>query len=79
MYESLKSAPAAPSGPAPGQPVRVLVSRTRPPAFLDRLAERIELTLIPMGSAGAKAAADDAEEDSPVGPLVVRWLGPEKS
>jgi 3'(2'), 5'-bisphosphate nucleotidase len=37
--------------------VRVLVSRTRPPAFLDRLAERIELTLIPMGSAGAKAAA----------------------
>ena len=37
--------------------MRVLVSRTRPPAFLDRLAERIELTLIPMGSAGAKAAA----------------------
>jgi 3'(2'), 5'-bisphosphate nucleotidase len=37
--------------------VRVLVSRTRPPAFLDRLAGRIELSLIPMGSAGAKAAA----------------------
>jgi 3'(2'), 5'-bisphosphate nucleotidase len=49
--------PAAPPAPAPGAPVRVLVSRTRPPAFLDRLAERIELTLIPMGSAGAKAAA----------------------
>jgi len=49
--------PAAPPAPQPGQPVRVLVSRTRPPAFLDRLAERIELTLIPMGSAGAKAAA----------------------
>ena len=49
--------PATPPAPEPGQPVRVLVSRTRPPAFLDRLAERIELTLIPMGSAGAKAAA----------------------
>jgi 3'(2'), 5'-bisphosphate nucleotidase len=49
--------PAAPPAPQPGQPVRVLVSRTRPPAFLDRLAERIELSLIPMGSAGAKAAA----------------------
>jgi 3'(2'), 5'-bisphosphate nucleotidase len=34
----------------------VLVSRTRPPALLDRLAEQVELTLIPMGSAGAKAA-----------------------
>jgi 3'(2'), 5'-bisphosphate nucleotidase len=49
--------PAAPPAPAPGAPVRVLVSRTRPPAFLDRLAGRIELSLIPMGSAGAKAAA----------------------
>jgi 3'(2'), 5'-bisphosphate nucleotidase len=49
--------PAAPPAPAPGAPVRVLVSRTRPPAFLDRLAERIDLALIPMGSAGAKAAA----------------------
>jgi 3'(2'), 5'-bisphosphate nucleotidase len=34
----------------------VLVSRTRPPAFLEQLAEQIELTLIPLGSAGAKAA-----------------------
>ncbi len=49
--------PATPPAAPPGAPVRVLVSRTRPPAFLDRLAERIELTLIPMGSAGAKAAA----------------------
>ena len=49
--------PAAPPPPEPGRPVRVLVSRTRPPVFLERLAERIEFTLIPMGSAGAKAAA----------------------
>jgi 3'(2'), 5'-bisphosphate nucleotidase len=48
--------PPAPPAPPPGQPVRVLVSRTRPPAFLERLAEQIELTLIPLGSAGAKAA-----------------------
>ena len=49
--------PAAPPQPEPGRPVRMLVSRTRPPVFLERLAERIEFTLIPMGSAGAKAAA----------------------
>ncbi len=48
--------PPAPPAMTPGQPVRVLVSRTRPPALLDRLAREIELTLIPMGSAGAKAA-----------------------
>ncbi len=39
--------------------MRVLVSRTRPPAFLDRLAERIELTLIPMGSAGRQGGRGD--------------------
>jgi 3'(2'), 5'-bisphosphate nucleotidase len=49
--------PPAPPAPPPGQPLRVLVSRTRPPAFLTPLAEEIELTLIPLGSAGAKAAA----------------------
>jgi 3'(2'), 5'-bisphosphate nucleotidase len=48
--------PPTPPAPAPGRPVRVLVSRTRPPAFLEQLAEQIELTLIPLGSAGAKAA-----------------------
>ena len=48
--------PPAPPAMTPGRPVRVIVSRTRPPALLDRLAQQIELTLIPMGSAGAKAA-----------------------
>jgi 3'(2'), 5'-bisphosphate nucleotidase len=48
--------PPGPPAVTPGRPVRVLVSRTRPPALLDRLAQQIELTLIPMGSAGAKAA-----------------------
>jgi 3'(2'), 5'-bisphosphate nucleotidase len=54
----LSTAEPSPAPPAmtPGRPVRVLVSRTRPPALLDQLAQQIELTLIPMGSAGAKAA-----------------------
>ena len=49
--------PAPPRAPEPGRPIRVLASRTRPPAFLSRLAGQMELELIPMGSAGAKAAA----------------------
>ena len=48
--------PPAPPAPEPGRPLRVLVSRTRPPAFLGQLAKQIELTLIPLGSAGAKGA-----------------------
>jgi 3'(2'), 5'-bisphosphate nucleotidase len=48
--------PPEPPAVTPDRPVRVLVSRTRPPALLDRLAQQIELALIPMGSAGAKAA-----------------------
>jgi 3'(2'), 5'-bisphosphate nucleotidase len=41
----------------PGGPLRVVVSRTRPPAFLERLSQEMSVTLIPLGSAGAKAAA----------------------
>jgi 3'(2'), 5'-bisphosphate nucleotidase len=36
--------------------LRVVVSRTRPPAFLERLGEEMSVTLVPLGSAGAKAA-----------------------
>jgi 3'(2'), 5'-bisphosphate nucleotidase len=43
-------------GPAPGVP-RILVSRTRPPAQAIAVAERLGGTLVPMGSAGAKAMA----------------------
>jgi 3'(2'), 5'-bisphosphate nucleotidase len=39
-----------------GRALRVVVSRTRPPAFLDKLTEFAEVTLMPLGSAGAKAA-----------------------
>jgi 3'(2'), 5'-bisphosphate nucleotidase len=41
----------------PGRGLRVVVSRTRPPAFLDRLGDFADITLVPLGSAGAKAAA----------------------
>jgi 3'(2'), 5'-bisphosphate nucleotidase len=50
--------PPAPGGPGlAGRQLRVAVSRTRPPAFLERLSELADLTLLPLGSAGAKAAA----------------------
>jgi 3'(2'), 5'-bisphosphate nucleotidase len=37
--------------------LRILVSRSRPPAFVQQLAADIGAELVPMGSAGAKAAA----------------------
>jgi 3'(2'), 5'-bisphosphate nucleotidase len=40
-----------------GQPLRLLVSRTRPPDFMTGLAASVGGELVPMGSAGAKAAA----------------------
>jgi 3'(2'), 5'-bisphosphate nucleotidase len=43
--------------PARGGRPRIVVSRTRPPAFLKRLSETADIALVPLGSAGAKAAA----------------------
>ncbi len=40
-----------------GGPLRMAVSRTRPPALADRLVERLGLEAVPMGSAGYKVAA----------------------
>ena len=40
-----------------GRPVRVVVSRTRPPAVALAVAEELQGELVPMGSAGAKAMA----------------------
>jgi 3'(2'), 5'-bisphosphate nucleotidase len=49
--------PPSPAG-RPGQGVmRLVVSRTRPPGFMARLAGKTGAELIPLGSAGAKAAA----------------------
>jgi 3'(2'), 5'-bisphosphate nucleotidase len=38
-------------------PVRIVVSRSRPPSWAAAVAERIGADLVPLGSAGAKAAA----------------------
>jgi 3'(2'), 5'-bisphosphate nucleotidase len=52
------SPPEPPGKPRPaGQPLRIVVSRSRPPAFAARVAEDIGATVVPLGSAGAKAAA----------------------
>ncbi|WP_374968264.1 3'(2'),5'-bisphosphate nucleotidase CysQ [Terrabacter sp. BE26] len=38
-------------------PIRLAVSRTRPPTFVTALAARLDAELVPMGSAGVKATA----------------------
>ncbi|WP_296218761.1 3'(2'),5'-bisphosphate nucleotidase CysQ [uncultured Sphingomonas sp.] len=43
--------------PHPASPLRMLVSRTRPAPEAVAVAERLGATLVPMGSAGAKAMA----------------------
>jgi len=49
--------PASPAGrPGDGR-MRLVVSRTRPPGFMARLAGKTGAELVPLGSAGAKAAA----------------------
>jgi 3'(2'), 5'-bisphosphate nucleotidase len=48
----------APPPPSPAQAeLRILVSRTRPPAEAERVARALGAMLVPLGSAGAKAAA----------------------
>jgi 3'(2'), 5'-bisphosphate nucleotidase len=39
-----------------GDPLRIVVSRSRPPAFVERLAKITGAELVPLGSAGAKVA-----------------------
>jgi 3'(2'), 5'-bisphosphate nucleotidase len=47
--------PAAPTSTSPK--LRLLVSRTRPPAVAEYLADVLDAELVPLGSAGAKAMA----------------------
>jgi len=49
--------PPAPPPPAPGAALRLVVSRTRPPEFVQRLAGQLGAELVPLGSAGAKSAS----------------------
>ena len=41
----------------PAEPLRMVVSRSRPPEFADAVARSLGARLVPLGSAGAKAAA----------------------
>jgi 3'(2'), 5'-bisphosphate nucleotidase len=74
--------------PPVASPPRLLVSRSRPPEFVTRLAGQLGAVLVPLGSAGAKAAAvilgeADAyvhsggqyEWDSAAPVAVARWAG----
>jgi 3'(2'), 5'-bisphosphate nucleotidase len=49
--------PPSPKPTAAGAPLRLVVSRSRPPEFVASLAGQIGAELVPLGSAGAKAAA----------------------
>ncbi len=53
----LRSSPAPALPPVRVGPVRLVVSRTRPPAISQAVAERLGAELVPMGSAGAKATS----------------------
>ena len=47
-----------PVPPAPiGGPIRLAVSRSRPPEFVAQVAELLDAELVPMGSAGVKCAS----------------------
>ncbi|HET9732521.1 MAG TPA: 3'(2'),5'-bisphosphate nucleotidase CysQ [Acidimicrobiales bacterium] len=53
----LLATPTVPPPTTTGTLKRITVSRTRPPAVAEAVAERLGAALVPMGSAGAKAAA----------------------
>ena len=53
----LSTAQPPPAPPNRDGKVRLLVSRTRPPAIAEHLAEVLDAELVPLGSAGAKAMA----------------------
>jgi 3'(2'), 5'-bisphosphate nucleotidase len=53
----LSTQPAPQVPPRGDGPVRLVVSRTRPPAVTDQIQAALSAELVPMGSAGAKAMA----------------------
>ncbi|TSD93963.1 3'(2'),5'-bisphosphate nucleotidase CysQ [Skermania sp. ID1734] len=55
--EVYSSADSRPARSVPAAPLRVVVSDSRPPAFVKKLRKRLGAQIIPMGSAGAKAMA----------------------
>jgi 3'(2'), 5'-bisphosphate nucleotidase len=57
LGELLVTEPAPRVPASPGGPVRIAVSRTRPPALAAAVAEALGGELVPLGSAGYKAVA----------------------
>ncbi len=55
--EVLCTMPPAVLAPRPDVRLRLLVSRTRPPALAEHLAATLDADLVPLGSAGAKTMA----------------------
>jgi 3'(2'), 5'-bisphosphate nucleotidase len=56
--ELYRSDTVAPGGtPVDGRPIRVAVSSTRPPALLYWMSREVDIEMVPIGSAGAKAMA----------------------
>src|ERR1700733_2801044 len=55
--EVLSTANPPPLPPAAGDPLRIVVSRSRPPAFATAVTEAIGAHTVQLGSAGAKIAA----------------------
>ena len=51
------TSPAPEVAPRRDGPLRIAVSRTRPPDIAGQVATRLDATLVPMGSAGAKVMA----------------------
>ena len=49
--------PPGPPGDAAATPLRIVVSRSRPPSFVRNISGLISAELVPLGSAGAKVAA----------------------
>lgn len=59
------SADSEPAKGVTGSPLRLAVSRSRPPEFVTRLADHLGAELVPMGSAGVKAmSVIDGEADA---------------
>jgi 3'(2'), 5'-bisphosphate nucleotidase len=57
--------PPGPSPAAATAPLRIVVSRSRPPSFVRNISDLLSAELVPLGSAGAKVAAViDGEVDA---------------
>jgi 3'(2'), 5'-bisphosphate nucleotidase len=57
LDEVLLTEPAPPVPPRPDAPLRLAVSRSRPPAVAEAVATAVGATLVPLGSAGYKTLA----------------------